>query len=124
MKQVNAQVRDFVITTDQPTKDGGDDSSPSPFELFLASIGTCVGYQILAFCRERNIPTDKIRLEQNIVRNDSTKMAEKIDLTILLPPGFPEKYGDAVIKAGESCIVKKHIGPQTIIQVHSRQRAD
>ncbi len=123
-KQVNARVREFIVQTDHEETDGGDNAAPTPFELFLASIGTCVGYQILAFCRERNIPTGRLRLEEKITLNDSTRMAEKIDITILLPQNFPEKYRDAVIKAGESCIVKKHIGPQTVIQINSRQRID
>ena len=40
-KKVNAEFKGFTIKTDQPQTNGGDGTAPSPFDLFLASIGTC-----------------------------------------------------------------------------------
>ena len=48
-KKVNAIYKDFIITTDQSKKEGGEGTSPEPFSLFLASIGTCTGIYILDF---------------------------------------------------------------------------
>ena len=42
-KRVYADYGGFTIETDQPARGGGDDSAPAPFDLFLASIGTCAG---------------------------------------------------------------------------------
>ena len=36
-------------------------------------------------------------------------MIEQIDLEILLPPTFPEKYRDPLIRAAGQCKVKKHL---------------
>ncbi len=65
-KKVDAHVREFTIATDQPAADGGHNTAPTPFELFLASIGTCAGYYVLSFCRARAISTDGIRLTQTM----------------------------------------------------------
>jgi ribosomal protein S12 methylthiotransferase accessory factor len=119
-KKVDARVRGFTINTDQPSSDGGRDTAPSPFELFLASIGTCVGYFVVSFCQARSIPTDDIRLMQTITRNDTTHMVETISVDILLPPDFPEKYKGAVIKAAESCTVKKHLASPPVIQIQTK----
>jgi putative redox protein len=119
-KKVDAQVRDFTISTDQPESDGGENSAPSPFELFLASLGTCAGYFVVSFCQARSIPTDNIRLVETLSRNDTTHMVETISIDILLPPDFPEKYKGAVIKAAESCTVKKHLASPPVIQVSTR----
>jgi putative redox protein len=108
-KKVDAKVREFTVRTDQPTSSGGDDTAPSPFELFLASLGTCAGFYVASFCQARSIPTDGISLTQTIIRNDTTHMVEKIVIDVLLPPSFPEKYRGAVVKAAESCTVKKHL---------------
>ena len=43
-QKVDAQYRGLTIKTDQPVEDGGDESAPTPFSLFLASLGTCAGY--------------------------------------------------------------------------------
>jgi putative redox protein len=39
-QKVDAQYSGFTIHTDQPVEDGGDGSAPTPFSLFLASLGT------------------------------------------------------------------------------------
>lgn len=40
-KVVTAHFEGHVVKTDQSIEDGGENSAPSPFELFLASMGTC-----------------------------------------------------------------------------------
>jgi ribosomal protein S12 methylthiotransferase accessory factor len=36
-------------------------------------------------------------------------MVEKIDLEILVPPTFPEKYRASLVRSAELCAVKKHL---------------
>jgi ribosomal protein S12 methylthiotransferase accessory factor len=117
-KKVSAHVRDFIINTDQPVSDGGNNSAPSPFEFFLASIGMCAGFYVVSFCQARAIPIDNIKLTQTITRNNTTHMVEKIAIEILLPPDFPEKYKGAVIRAAESCTVKKHLTSPPDIKIN------
>jgi ribosomal protein S12 methylthiotransferase accessory factor len=119
--KVNAKIRGFTITTDQPVADKGQDSAPSPFELFLASLGTCAGYFVVSFCQARSIPTDNIRMTQTVIRSDTSHMVEKVLIDINLPPDFPEKYKGAVVKAAESCTVKKHLAAPPQIEVVARQ---
>ena len=38
--KINAKMDGLSIATDQPVKEGGDGSAPSPFQLFLASLAT------------------------------------------------------------------------------------
>ena len=57
--RVDALYRGKTISTDQ------EGPLPQPFELFLASIGTCTGYYVAKFCHKRDIPTDGIRLEMS-----------------------------------------------------------
>lgn len=120
-KKVNTKIRGFTINTDQPVEDGGQNAAPSPFELFLASLGTCAGYFVVSFCQARSIPTDNIGMTQTVFRNDASHMVEKIIITIKLPVDFPEKYKDAVIRAAESCSVKKHLAAPPQILVAARQ---
>ena len=50
-KRVDAQVGGHVIRTDQPVQGGGEDSAPTPFALFAASMATCAGIFVVGFCR-------------------------------------------------------------------------
>ncbi len=103
--RVDAHFGDFTVSTDQPP----EPSAPSPFDYFLASIGTCAGIYVVGFCRKRNIPTENIRIVERINHNESTGMVENIDLEIQVPPGFPEKYRESLIHAAALCAVKKHL---------------
>jgi ribosomal protein S12 methylthiotransferase accessory factor len=119
-KKVSAHFRDFTVHTDQPIAGGGDNTAPSPFEIFLASIGTCAGFYVASFCQSRSIPTDNISIIQTVSRNDTTYMVEKVILDIVLPRDFPEKYKAAVIKTADTCSVKKHFLNPPEIQVNAK----
>ena len=57
-KVITAHLNGHIIRTDKPAEYGGTNSAPAPFELFLASIGTCAGIYIKSFCDKRQISTD------------------------------------------------------------------
>lgn len=118
-KIVNADFNGKIIKTDQPAAAGGDDTAPSPFDLFLASIGTCAGIYVKGFCQQRNIPTDNIRIIQSMNFNPETRLIEKISLDVKLPPDFPEKYRNAVISTANLCTVKKHLMNPPELEVYS-----
>ena len=103
--RVDAHFGSFTVATDQPPVA----SAPSPFEVFLASIGTCAGIYVLGFCQQRSLPADGIHIVERIDRNRATGMVEIINLEIQVPPEFPEKYRDALIRSAEQCAVKKHL---------------
>jgi ribosomal protein S12 methylthiotransferase accessory factor len=119
-KKVDAYFRGFTVNSDQPAIDGGDNTAPSPLELFLAAIGMCAGFYVLSFCQSRAIPTDNIKMTQTISRNDVTHRVEKVDIDILLPPDFPEKYRAAVVKTAQSCSVKKFLDAPPEIQINAK----
>lgn len=108
-KKVNANFNGNIIKTDQPAEFGGENSAPAPFDLFLASIGTCAGFYVKTFCKKRDIPADNIKLIQTMEYDEATHMVGKIKIDIQLPPDFPEKYKNAVINAANLCTVKRHI---------------
>jgi putative redox protein len=118
--RVAAAYNGFTIATDQPPHGGGDGSAPTPFNLFLASIGTCAGIYVLGFCRQRGISTDDIRIRQSMEVDQRTSMIQRVNLDIDLPPEFPKQYAPALIRAAQLCAVKKHLEqpPEFAIQTH------
>lgn len=108
-KRVYADYGHFTIETDQPARGGGDDSAPAPFDLFLASIGTCAGIYALGFMQQRGIDPSDSKLIMRTHFNPEIGLVDNIELELHTPPGFPEKYRDAIINAMELCAVKKHL---------------
>lgn len=106
---VNANFDDFTVATDQPTSNGGENLAPSPFKLFLASIGTCAGFYAVSFCQQREIDTTDLRITLDTVRNSDTHRLDQIKIVVHLPEGFPEKYKKTLIRVIDQCSVKKVI---------------
>lgn len=104
-QRVDAHFKGFTVPTDQPPTS----SAPMPFDLFLASIGTCAGIYVLGFCQQRGISTEGIQIVQRSHSNRENGMVETIDIEIQVPPTFPAKYYDSLIRSAELCKVKKHI---------------
>ena len=109
-KKVNAEFNGRSIATDQPLAGGGEGSAPTPFDYFLTSLGTCAGIYVLSFCQERRIATEGLALTQRLefsTTADGKERLAKVAIDIDLPPGFPEKYRNAIVKTAELCTVKK-----------------
>jgi putative redox protein len=118
-KVITAHLNGHIIRTDQPVDNGGGNSAPAPFDLFLASIGTCAGIYVKSFCDRRQIPTDGIKIIQTMEFDKEKKLPSVFKLDIQLPAGFPDKYKEAVISAAELCLVKKTINNQPEFKVTS-----
>lgn len=106
---VNADFGGHLVRTDQPRRAGGDGTAPTPFDLFLASIGTCAGFYALSFCQKRDIDTRDLIVRLETIRDPDRKRIARIVITVELPPGFPEKYQAAIVRAIDQCAVKRHI---------------
>ena len=119
-KKVDALYEGFSIRTDQSKKSGGESSAPAPFDLFWASIGTCTSIYVLLFCQARHIPTEKLKLILRTERNEESRMIRRIVIEIQLPPEFPQKYRERVIKAAEKCSVKKHLENPPLFKIYTR----
>jgi putative redox protein len=107
--EVTAVHEGFTIRTDQPLAQGGGGNAPTPFDLFLAAIGTCAGLYALRFCEQRGLPIAGLGLELTPERDETGKRVSRVRIDIELPPGFPEKYRDAILRAVDQCKVKRHI---------------
>lgn len=116
-KVVTAHSYGHIIKTDQPVEGGGGNTAPAPFELFLASIGTCAGIYVKSFCDKRKIPTDNIKIIQTSVFNKETGLPTNIKLDIQLPADFPEKYKDSLLNVAGLCKVKKSIANPPVFEI-------
>ncbi len=116
-KVITAHINGKSIRTDQSPERGGEGSAPEPFELFLASIGTCAGVYVKSFCDRRGIATDGIRIIQSMEFDPEKRTPSRFRLDIQLPAGFPEKYRNAVISAADLCLVKKTINDPPLFEI-------
>ena len=108
-KKIYAEYNGQIIKTDQSPASGGNGSAPEPFDLFLASIGTCAGIYVLGFCQQRGIDTTGLEMTQTMNYDPVQHLITHLGLKIKLPTDFPDKYKPAIIKAAKLCTVKRHL---------------
>jgi putative redox protein len=121
---VEAHFENFSVLTDRPLTGGGKGAAPTSFSIFLASIGTCAGAYVLAFCRERGLITEGIRIIERVKRSPVSGLAEEVELEIQVPPGFPLKYYDALVRSVDQCTIKKQFEFPPVFKVHTSQVTD
>ena len=118
--KVDAHFGDYTVNTDQPPQGGGEGSAPTPFAVFLASVGTCAGIYVLGFCKQRGLPVDGVRIVQRMHSSPmSYGLIERIELEIQVPEDFPEKYHSALVRSAGQCLVKRHFENPPQFDIHT-----
>lgn len=82
---------------------------PSPFDLFVISIGLCAASNVFAFMTRRGYQMSCTRVVLHRHTDKEKKMIDRFTFEVFIPKDFPEKYRRAVVRALDACSVKKHI---------------
>ncbi len=118
-RRINATVHGHLIRTDQPITRGGNDDAPSPFDLFLASIGTCAGLSVQAFCVKRDLAFENIGIVERVALDDHGILTG-VDLEISVPATFPKRYLPALEKVVAQCAVARSVLARPTFSVRAR----
>jgi len=92
-------VRGHTITVDQPVKDGGDDAAPTPTELFIASLASCVAFYARRYLARHNLPEEAFEMGSKPAR------VSGIDVRLIVPGGVPVERLDALLAVAKHCTV-------------------
>lgn len=117
--RVTAGVRNHKFTLDLPAEQGGMDAGPTPVELFVAALGTCMAMHIVKYCKGAKLPHEGlgIDLDFQIVKNPLRVGSIMADIT--LPPDFPADRIEAVKRAAQQCTVKNTLKESTALDVEA-----
>ncbi len=110
-KKVDIAFDNYKIKTDQSKENGGDETAPEPFDIFVSSIGACAGNYAKSFCDVRKLSTDNMYIFVDVSLKEGQKLMEEVTITLHVNQQFPEKYIKAIIKAMDFCSVKNQLHP-------------
>jgi ribosomal protein S12 methylthiotransferase accessory factor len=126
--RVDAEIRGFVVRTDQPAHAGGGGTAPAPFDYFIASLGTCAGLYVKSFLERRDLPTENVSLTVETVKDPERGMLSDVTIRVSLPESFPLKYRSAILSAVNACPVKRHLlqppRMKTVVEIGGRIAAE
>lgn len=100
-----ALVRSHVVHVDQPEPDGGEDSAPTPVELLVASLATCVAHYARRYLKRHELPTEGLAVDADwdLVRGPARLGPVTIRLTV--PDGVPEERREPLLTMASHCTV-------------------
>ena len=96
-------VRGHRITVDQPEEIGGQDTAPTPTELFIASLTACVGFCGRRFLARHRLP-DHIEVDCRWWMDKAPSRVGAAEISVSVPYLPPDKV-DRFQKAIEHCTV-------------------
>lgn len=126
--------RDHEITADEPRPDG-DDLGFSPYELLLASLGSCTAMTLEMYARRKNWALDKIEISlafDRVHAGDSAhceqpeSRIDQISVTIELVGSLDQAQRDRLLEIATKCPVNRtlHRGPRILHRLTGTARGD
>ena len=116
-----AHARGHLVVVDQPVEDGGTDTSMTPPELFLASLGTCVGYYVAAYLNTQrlDLPDLEIDVTGEILHNPGR--VGEISVSVNLPVVLPEDRRRALMRVISHCTISNTLAipPRIDVKIHA-----
>jgi putative redox protein len=107
------------VFTDQRAAEGGTDKAMTPAELFVASLGTCIGVYAVRFCKRHNLPTEgmKVFLDWTVVKDPWRIGSIKTELHY--PHPIAEEMKKGMLRMAEACFVHETIlhPPQIVVEL-------
>jgi len=105
-KRFEAIARNHHVISDQPLDDDGTDNGMTPPELFLSSLGTCVGYYAAEYLNARNLPTAGLEVRVTGLKGGKPVRIATIDVTVTAPAvDHDDRHREGLRRAAERCLI-------------------
>ena len=98
-------IRDHVIHVDQPVADGGEDTAPTPTELFVASLASCVAFYARRYLLQHGLPEEGLSVSAEADMGSKPTRVAGMRVTVTVPDGVPEEKRQALLAVASHCTV-------------------
>lgn len=118
-------VRGHRIYVDQPLSDGGEDTAPTPTELLVASLASCVGFYARRYLERHDLPFEGMTVSASYEMADKPPRVGCVDVHIGVPDGVPPERQPALLAVAAHCTVHNTLedGPAVRIVLAERSAA-
>ncbi len=116
-------VRGHTITVDQPVGVGGEDTAPTPTELFIAGLASCVAFYARRFLARHDIDPDGLVVTTSYTLGGRPARVSEITIRVTPPAALPDDRRDALLAVASHCTVHNtlHEPPEIHISFDSQE---
>jgi len=114
-----ARHRGLEAVSDQPADAGGQNTAMTPAELFVASLGMCVGVYVVGFAVRHGLPVEGLSAEVDYQVADDPRRIARMEVKVKLPRPVSGEHRAALLRVAEHCLVHNSLRqpPEVIISV-------
>jgi putative redox protein len=97
-------VREHMVAVDQPPP-AGDDTAPTPVELFVASLAACVAVYAQRYLERHAIDTSGLQVTATYDMASDPARVDSVDLDVTVPAVLGEERQAAMLAVASRCTV-------------------
>lgn len=98
-------LRQHRLYVDQPVALGGSDVAPTPTELYVASLASCVAFYARRFLARHELPASGLTVTASFTMETRPSRVGEIRLAVVVPGGVPEERRAALLAMASRCTV-------------------
>jgi uncharacterized OsmC-like protein len=117
-EQYEIAVREHTITVDQPVDAGGADQAPTPTELFVASLASCVAFYAGRYLTRHGLTREGLGVTVTYrMATDRPARVTDIHLTVRVPDTLPAARRPALQAVVEHCTVHNSLTAPPAVRI-------
>ena len=111
----DVEIREHMVTADEPEENGGDDTGPSPQELLAASLASCTAITIEMYAKRKGWQIGDVKVDVNYEpaqRGSPTKFG----MVVALPKELPEDQRERLMQIAAKCPVHRTLEGEVMFE--------
>ena len=111
------EVRGHTITVDQPIGDGGEDTAPTPTELFVAGLAACVAFYARRYCARHDVDPAGLEVATEYTLGGRPARVSDITVRVTPPAALPAERHEAFLAVASHCTVHNTLDDPPAVQI-------
>lgn len=103
------EARGHRLAIDLAQDKGGQDQAMNPPEVFMASLGACVGVYVARYCQNAKLDAAGMKISVNWLLSDDKTRVSSIDIVLSLPHADIGRRRQAILDVAHRCLLHNSI---------------
>lgn len=118
-----SKLGNHTVRIDVPASMGGKDRGPTPPELFIASLGSCVGAFVADYCGRAGVDTSDMTVDVTFDKVENPTRLVNLKVKVNLPNGDCGERQKAILRVAEHCPVHETITTLEHVEISIQGKA-
>ena len=110
-------IRGHRLEVDQPVEDGGEDAAPTPTELFVAGLASCVAHYARRYLARHDLSAEGLVVDAHFTLAARPARVDRVTVCVHVPEGVPEERRAALLAVATHCTVHNSLeqAPEVVV---------